>query len=416
MTRLALAAAAALMALPAALAAQPAGTAPPIAEIRVHGNHSTPDPEVIAVSGLVVGQPSDDIALQAAVERLRASGRFKSADAQRRGRSIDDPADVLVIILIEELPGASPDVPMPNWWSRAAASVLWIPVLSYTEGYGVTFGLRVAAVDALGPQSRLSVPLTWGGERRAGLTFERTFERGPFSRVLAGANVRQTEHPAFDVDERRVGGDVRAERVLTSWLRVGAGARLDEVTFAGGRTRVAVAGGDVTLDTRIDPGFPRNAVWVMAGLERVGVASQARRRHRLDANAAVGTFAGSALSARVFQVSADGALPPFEQAWIGGASSLRGYPAGARADDNAAGGTLTWALPLGSPLNLARVGVRTFVDWAAVYPAGTSWQDASFDRGIGAGVFASATAFTASLDVARGRNDTRVHLRIGTRF
>jgi outer membrane protein assembly factor BamA len=301
-------------------------------------------------------------------------------------------------------------------WSRTAASLLWIPVLSYTEGYGVTFGIRVAAVDLLGPQSRLSVPLTWGGERRAGLAFERTFDRGPFSRVLAGANLRQTEHPAFDVDERRVGGDVRVERTLGPWLRLGGLARLDDVTFAGARTRVSVAGGDLTVDTRIDPGFPRNAVWGTVGLERVGFGSETRRRHRFDASAAIALFRGSALTARVFQVSADGPLPPFERQWIGGASSLRGFPAGARVDDNAAGGTLTWALPLGSPLNLARVGVRTFVDWAAVYPAETSWRDASFDRGAGGGVFLTATAFTLAIDVARGRDDTRVHLRVGTRF
>ena len=116
-------------------------------------------------------------------------------------------------------------------------------------------------------------------------------------------------------------------------------------------------------------------------------------------------------------MSADGPLPPFEQAWIGGASSLRGYPAGARVDDNAAGASATLAYPLGSPLNWARLGVRAFVDWAAVYPAGTSWQDASYDRGVGGGVFANIAAFTLSLDVARSDDGhTRVHFRMGTKF
>ena len=391
-------------------------TAPPIAEIRVHGNHSTPDAEVIAASGLAVGQPSGDTDLAAAAGRLRDSGRFRSTEVTRRLRSIDDPNDVLVLILVEELPGVSPDLPTPGWLRRTVAGVMWIPVLSYTEGYGVTYGLRLAGDELLGPRSRVAVPLTWGGERRAGLLLERSFERGPFTRLLAGGNIRRTEHPAFDVVERRVGGDVRAERVLTPWLRAGVFGRLDEVRFDGATSRVAVAGGDLTVDTRIDPAFPRNAVWMTAGLERVGVESTARRRHRLDANAAVGLFRGSALSVRAFQLSADGPLPRYEQAWIGGASSLRGYKAGSRVDDNAAGATVSWALPLGSPMNVARLGLRAFVDWAAVYPATTSWRDASFDRGIGAGWFASATAFTFSLDVARGRDQTRVHVRMGTRF
>lgn len=393
-----------------------ANAAPPIAEVRVHGNHSTPDAEVIAASGLTAGQPADDATLAAAADRLRASGRFQSVEVQRRGRSLDDPDDVLVVILIEELPGADPDLPTPGWLRRTAAGLMWIPVLGYTEGYGVTYGLRVAADDVLGPRSRVAVPLTWGGERRAGVTIERAFERGPFSRLLGGFNVRRTEHPAFDVVERRIGGDVRAERALTSWLRVAGSARLDEVRFAGELSRVSTAGGDVVIDTRLDPSFPRNAVWVSAGVERVGLADAARRRHRLDANAALGLIGSATLSGRVFQVASDGPLPRFEQAWVGGASSLRGYRAGYRVDDNAAGATLTLAQPLGSPMNLARIGVRAFVDWAAVYPAGTSWQDAAYDRGIGGGVFANLTAVTFAVDVARGRNDTRVHVRMGTRF
>ncbi len=396
------------------VAAQPAPA--PIVEIRVHGNHSTPDADVIAASGLAVGQPSGDAALTAAAERLRSSGRFRSAEIHRRLRSIDDPDDILVLVMIEELPGASPDLPTPGWLRRTTSGVMWLPVLAYTEGYGVTYGVRVATVDVLGPKSKVSVPLTWGGERKAGLSVERSFERGPFTRLVANGSIRRTEHPAFAVVERRVGGDVRAERVITPWLRAAAVGRLDEVRFAGATSRVSTVGGDLTVDTRLDPSFPRNAVWVTAGLERVGVASTARRRHRIDANAAVGLFRGSALSVRAFQISADGALPAYEQAWIGGASSLRGYRAGARVDDNAAGATVSWALPLGSPMNVARTGLRTFVDWAAVYPARSGWRAASYDRGIGAGVFASATAFTVSLDVARGRDDTRVHLRMGTRF
>ena len=60
--------------------------------------------------------------------------------------------------------------------------------------------------------------------------------------------------------------------------------------------------------------------------------------------------------------------------------------------------------------------MRAFVDWAAVYPAGTSWRDAAYDRGVGGGVFASLPA-SASLDVARSDDGhTRVHFRFGTGF
>ena len=319
-----------------------------------------------------------------------------------------------MLILVEELPGSSPDLPTPGWLRRSAAGLMWVPLFSYTEGYGVTYGVRVAAVDLLGGRSSVAVPLSWGGERRAGLVLERSFERGPVSRVVATGDITRVVNPAFDQPDQRAGGDVRIERAVSTWLRVAGLGGLHDVEFGGDTTRLSLVGGEVAVDTRLDPTFPRNAVWITAGLERLGFSSTSRLRGRVDANGAVGLFRGSALSVRAFQVSADDPLPAFEQAWIGGAASLRGFRAGYRVDDNAAGASVTFAYPLGSPLNLARVGLRTFVDWAAVYPADTSWRDASFDRGIGAGFFVSATAVSLSLDVARSDDgNTRVHFRIG---
>ncbi len=411
---------AAALALTEAAAAQPAPTAPgvaPIAEILVHGNHSTPDTEVIAVSGLAVGQVSGEPELDAARERLRASGRFQSTEIRRRARSIADPDDVLVLILVEELPGTSPDLPTPGWLRRTTAGLMWVPLLSYKEGYGFTYGVRVAAVDLFGERSSLSVPLTWGGERRAGLQLESSFERGPVSRVVAGGDIVRVENPAFDLVDQRVGGEARIESAVTSWLRLAGTGGLADVEFGGDTTRLSTVGGEVILDTRLDPTFPRNAVWMTAGLERLGFSSTSRLRQRVDANAAVGLFRGSALSVRVFQVSADDTLPAFEQAWIGGAATVRGFRAGYRVDDNAAGASATYAYPLGSPLNIARFGLRAFVDWAAVYPAMTSWQDASYDRGIGGGLFLTATAVTIGLDVGWSDDgNVRGHFRLGTRF
>ena len=56
---------------------------------------------------------------------------------------------------------------------------MFLPIVSYADGYGFTYGGRVSTVDLLGIGERLSVPLTWGGTRRAALEFERTFKTGP---------------------------------------------------------------------------------------------------------------------------------------------------------------------------------------------------------------------------------------------
>lgn len=414
--RVAVALAAACLGLMVGPAPVQAQAAPPIAEIRVHGNHSTPDADVLAVSALAVGQPAGDQELSAAAARLRASGRFRTVEVLRRSRSIDNPDDVLVLVMVEEVQGAAPDMPTPGRLRQFAAGLMWVPVLSYDDRYGLTYGVHIAALDLVGRESRVALPLTWGGERRAGIEIERSFDGGVVSRLAAGGGVRRTEHPAFDVPERRTGGHARAERAVTPALRLGVAASLEEVRFSGTRDPVSTVGADLTLDTRTDPAFPRNAVWGRVEVERLGVEAGARRRHRIDANAAVGLFRGSVLSARVFQVSSDGALPAYEQAFIGGVATLRGFRPGYRVSDNAAGASTTWTLPFGSPLAVTRTGVRVFVDWAAVYAAESSWRDASFDRGAGAGVFATVGAFTLGVDVARGGQRTRVHVRAGTRF
>ncbi len=400
------------LAVPAA--AQPA--APPIVEIQAHGNYVTPDAEVVALSGLRLGELASEAALDAAQARLQASGRFAGADVQKLSRSIDDPDDIIVMLFVEELPGASADLPRPGWLRQTVAGVQWLPVLRYNEGYGVTFGLQPALADLFGGNSRLSLPLTWGGERRAAIEAERSFDGAVVSRVVASADIRQTEHPAFAVAERRSGGRARLERRLGNSLRIGAAASRERVQFGDERGDVTAFTTDLTLDTRLDPAFPRNAVWGRAELGRLEVATGGRRRHRLDGHVAVGLLAGSALTLSAFQISADGALPAYEQAMIGGGPWLRGYRLGYRVADNATGASASWAVPLGSPLNTLRTGVRLFADWAAVYQAGTRWQDAAYDRGLGAGWFAQLTGLTLGLDVARGRDRWRAHFRMGTRF
>ena len=411
--------AAALMALVATLAAAPAGAQTddaPIVEIRVHGNYATPSVDVVLLSGLHVGDASSEAVLGAAKTRLEASGRFAAAEVRRLLRSIDDPNDVMVMLLVEELPGASEGAPRPGWLRQTADGLQWLPVLRYDEGYGVTFGLQPAVSDLAGRDSRISVPLTWGGERQAGVDFTRSFAGPVLSRVSAGGDVRQTEHPAFDVAERRTGVHGRLERQFGPSVRAGAAAVHERVRFGGERGDVTSYVADLTLDTRLDPTFPRNAGWGRAEIGRLDVATGIRRRHRADAHVAVGLFGGSALTLSAFQVSADGALPRYEQAIIGGGAWLRGYRLGYRVNDNASGASASWAVPISSPLSFARTGVRVFADWAGVYAAGTSWRDAAYDRGIGVGWFAQATGFTTGVDVARGDGRWRAHFRIGTRF
>ena len=414
MTRLAGLAAALLLSTAAVAPAQE--TTAPIVEIRVHGNHSTPEAEILALSGLAVGQPASDAVLDAARARVEASGRFASVTVRRLERSLDVPNDFMALIDVVERAGVSPDNLMPGWASRVASGSMFVPVLRYDEGYGATYGLRTALDGAFGGTSQLAVPATWGGERRIGLEGSRTFTSPLITRVEAGLALTRTIHPAFDLVEERTRVVGRVERAVTSGARIGLEGGRDRVRFGGASDDVHRVSADLLVDTRLDPAFPRNAVWGRAAIERLDVVTGVRRRVRADASAALGLPLNAALTARGFITSADGALPRYEQAMIGGGLSTRGYRRGYRAGDNAAGWSLTLARPFGSPLDIARHGLRAFVDWGAVYDAGTKVGDAAFDRGAGVGWSANLLAVNAYVDVGRGNGQWRVHVRFGTGF
>ena len=159
-----------LVAIPSSAVAQET-----IAEIRVHGNHTTPDADVIALSGLKPGDAASDARLAEAEQALRKSDRFDDIEIRKRFRSIENPADILVMIVIDERAGVSADDLTPGFGARVRSSMLWLPILNYADGYGFTYGIRTTFADPVGNDSALSFPFSWGGERRAGVELERSF-------------------------------------------------------------------------------------------------------------------------------------------------------------------------------------------------------------------------------------------------
>ena len=74
---------------------------------------------------------------------------------------------------------------------------MFLPILNYADGYGFTYGGRISAQGMLGMGERLSVPLTWGGTRRAALEFERTFKSGPLTRIESSVGDLAAGEPAL---------------------------------------------------------------------------------------------------------------------------------------------------------------------------------------------------------------------------
>jgi len=406
--------AAVVLAAPVAARAQ-GGT---IGEIRVHGNYATPDEDVLVLSGLKIGEPATDERLAAAQKAIEASDRFDDVDVRRRFRSIDDPADILVMILVRERPGVTEDDLTPGTFKRLRALQQWMPILNYADGYGFTYGARTTYSGLAGRDTRLSIPLSWGGERRAAAELERTFDSGPLSVVHGSLFVNRRVNPHYEESDVRLGVRLGAEKALTPWLRAGADGRLERVDFAGlGGVRHSAAGAHVTFDTRIDPSFPRNAVFTQLGWERLAFPSGHAGRALLDARGFVGLLGSPVLALRAQMARADAALPPAEQPLLGGGSTVRGYRAGNRAGDSLAAVSAELRVPLTSPLNFGRFGVKGFVDAGTVWSADQRLSDQPWDRGIGGGVFFGASVLTLDVDVAWPEHgNPRAHFSLGVAF
>jgi len=388
-----------------------------VIEIRVHGNHATPDADILAISGLRTGDPASEERLRAAEQALKESGRFDGAQVLKRFRSLDNPADILVMILVEERPAVTPEDLTPSPFRRLRAGQQWLPILNYADGYGFTYGVRTSFRGIAGSRSRLSVPLSWGGERRAAAELERSFDTGPVSVVRGALAINRRVNPHYEQADLRTGLRLEAERRLTSWLRAGGNGRVEQVDFGGVVTQHSGLGAHLTLDTRIDPSFPRNAVVAHAGWERVAFETGQAHRVLLDASGYLGVGGSSVLALRAQAAQAGAPLPPAEQPLLGGNTTLRGYRPGHRAGDSLAAVSAELRVPINPPLSIGRFGVKGFVDAGTVWSSGTRLSDQRWDRGIGGGVYLGAAVFMLDVDVAwPEEGSARAHVALGVSF
>jgi outer membrane protein assembly factor BamA len=396
-----------------------------IAEVRVHGNHISTNDEVLALSGIAVGAPFTPTTLAEVRKRLEDSGKFDEVEVLKRFASIADPSRIALVLIVNEGPVrlARPDGPdgelrpVRRSWLR---NLMFMPVLDAEDGYGFTYGVRLAYVNWAGERSRLSFPLTWGGTKRAGAEFDRTWAGGPLSRIQFGSAVERTRNPAFDEldDRRRVWA--RAERhLVNARVRAGGTVGWQDVSFGSADDNLRTAGADLTLDTRIDPLMPRNAVYARASLERVWFTSGASaiNRTRLEGHGYLGLVGQTVLVVRAAREDSSRAQPDYLRPLLGGWSSLRGFKAGSFVGDTLVNGSVELRIPLSSPLSIGRLGVSAFVDTGTVYA-----NDERFDRrklrtGIGGSAWITLASFQISLGVAHGRGaDTRVHFGGGFVF
>ena len=398
-------------------ASAPAAGPEVVAELRVHGNHSIPDADILKLAGVALGDPVEPDTLDAIAARLRASGRFESVEVRKRYTSLVRREAVALILLVRERPGAADAARgvMGRALGFLARRTLFLPILDYAEGHGYSYGARFRLVDVAGAGSSLTAPLTWGGTRQAGLALERRFETGVLHTLRAGAAATRQENQHYRVRDRRLSLWAGADRRLAGPLRAAARAEWSDVGFGALAETVATYRVGLELDTRRNAGFPRDAVVAHAGwqwLDRAGGGAVVTQP-QADVRGFVGLSGQTVLGLRVLYQGASGPLPGYAQPLLGGLASVRGHRFGHRAGDRLAAASAELRFPVSSPLSFGRAGVRVFFDTGAVYGAGGDIYRTRFSQGAGAGVFLNAAFINLQADVAHDL-DGRFRLHFGT--
>jgi outer membrane protein assembly factor BamA len=388
-----------------------------LSEIRIQGNLLTPDDEVRVLAGLEIGMRVTTDTPAEVAARLRAAGRFERVEVLKRFASIADPTQIVLVVIVDEGPvkieyGAGPDTPA-RVVRRRGLRLLYLPVLNFEDGYGFAYGVRIARPNPIGSRSRLSFPLTWGGDKRAGAELEKVFASGPVTRVEVGASVSRRQHPFYEEEDDRQRGWVTAERDLTRSLRASTTAGWQRAALLDrpeGSAAFLQTGADVVFDTRLDPVLPRNAVYARAAWNRSNVPEGAVNQTTVDTRGYVGLFGQSVLVVRAVREDADAPLPPYLKSMLGGMPNLRGFKRGTAVGDTLVAGTVELRVPLTSPLSFGKLGVAAFFDAGATYDEGVRLDDAKLQRAVGGGVWFSVAWVRLNLSVAHGLGGTtRVH-------
>jgi outer membrane protein assembly factor BamA len=394
-----------------------------VAEIRVHGNVLTPDAEVRRLTGIDVGAVFTPDTAAEITRRLEAAHRFESVEVLKRYASIADPTQVLLVVIVDEgrvkIEAFDEADQPPRVVRGGGLGLMFLPLLDFEDGYGFTYGAQFARPGVAGAHSRLSFPLTWGGDKRAAAQLEKIFDasrglfgtRGLLTRVETGVSIGQRTNPYFETDDTRDRVWFRGERTIGRSITAGGTAAWQHVSFGGATDEFAQYGLDIAFDTRLDPMLARNAVYARASVEHLDFATAtAVNRTDLEARGYIGLPGQSILVLRAQRQDSDVPLPPYLKALLGGMANLRGFEAGSAIGDTLVAGSVEVRTPLTSPIKIAKFGVNAFVDVGTVYDTGDRLADQAFQQGVGGGIWFSAAFFRTTLVVAHGIGaGTRVH-------
>lgn len=403
-----------------------------VAAIQVHGNTITSSDDIIRASGLNVGDPVSDTVLSNAEARLGTAMKFESVEVLKRFASISDPTRVLILIQVDEGPvhvdipdvdteqegSTAPPASPPAVVRRSKFGMMFVPILSAEDGYGFTYGAQFAFAGHRSPRRRIVVPASWGGDKRVGAEYQQEFSKRYAPRLRAGGLLQRRTHPFFedDADRKRVWG--RTEWPIVREIHAGGEVAWQTSSLNGEEVQARSLGADIVVDTRVDPLMPHNAIFIRSAVERLSFSPAGTAvRTEIDANGYVGLYRGMVLALRATREDFSQPAPAFYKSVLGGSRNLRGFRAGYAIGDTLVAGSVELRIPTTSPLRMARFGYSIFMDAGTTYDQGERFGDQKLEKGVGAGIWATAPLFRIGLSVARGLGSgTRVHIAAGLTF
>jgi outer membrane protein assembly factor BamA len=373
-----------------------------IIEIRFRGNFTIPDDTLLRLGEIAAGMPWSDFDPDEVKQRLLRSGRLEGVEFARRYRGFNTTDEIVLVITVKEK-------------QSLRSRFMYFPILAGSDEYGFTYGFRSTAVDLLGSGERLSIPLTWGGTRRAALEGEFRLSNPVVQTLTAEIGLFRREHPFYGIGDFRKEAHVGIKRRFDRFemnLRSG----WTDVSFGRQHADFASIGAGATFDTRRDSTFPRDAVYAEATWKRLVFPGGDRgfNRYTLDFRGYKSVVGQTVLAGQIFYHGADGHLPDWERPFLGGATTLRGHQPGAYIGDTIATASLELRMPL-TPLQVPyHAGVDFFFDTGTVYDYGRSLGNAKFRHGAGVGGFFLFMGLGVKVDIAYDlRENYRAHFRFG---
>ena len=139
-------------------------------------------------------------------KRLRATGKFREGRGAEAVRVDCRSVDSFVVIVVDEgdvkIEWDQDSGAAPRTVRRRGPGVMFLPVLDVQDGYGWTYGVRFAVPNVAGSRSRVAFPLTWGGDKRAAVQFEKDFDTGPLDCVTGGLSRLPARAPVLRTRRR----------------------------------------------------------------------------------------------------------------------------------------------------------------------------------------------------------------------